>query len=189
MKSNLIGVDDYVKCEKLGDLVDLNFLLKGRWRVEHFRRRKSGKLRKTNDLWFDNGITNVGKDLILNVMFNGGTQVANNSWFIGLIDNSGFSALAAADTMASHAGWSEFTAYSESTRQGWGSVTSTSQSTGNTTPASFSINATGTVYGIFVVSNSTKSGTTGTLWSTAGFSSTVAVANGDSLRCTYTLSC
>jgi hypothetical protein len=43
-----------------------------------------------------NDITNVGKNYIFNVMFNGGTQIANNSWFIGLISLTSYSAMAAA---------------------------------------------------------------------------------------------
>lgn len=135
-----------------------------------------------------NDITNVGKNYIFNVMFNGGTQIANNSWFIGLISLASYSALAAADTMSSHAGWIEFTAYSQSTRVAWGSITATAQSTANSTPAQFDINGNGTVKGVFITSNSTISGTTGTLWATALFGADVPVTNGDQLKITYTVS-
>ena len=158
-------------------------LLRGDVHVEHYDRQ--GELvDKQNVL---NGITNEGKNLLLNVMFNGATQIANNSWFIGLIDNAGFSALAAADTMASHAGWTESTAYTQATRLAWGSGTATAQSTSNATADQFDINATGTIYGIFVTTVSTKGGTTGTLWATAGFSSTVPVNSGDQLKITYSV--
>jgi hypothetical protein len=132
-----------------------------------------------------NGITNVGKDHALDVLFHAVTQTA--TWYIGLIDNSGFTALAAADTMSSHAGWNEFTTYSEATRQEWTEGAASSQSITNATPATFSINGSGTVKGIFVTSSNTKSGTTGTLWSTALFPSNIAVINGDSLKITYTV--
>lgn len=135
-----------------------------------------------------NDITNVGKNYIFNVMFNGGTQIANNSWFIGLISLTSYSALAAADTMSSHAGWTEFTSYSQANRVAWGSQTATSQSTANTSAATFDINGSGTVKGIFVTSNSTISGTTGTLWATALFGADVPVTNGDQLKITYTVS-
>lgn len=163
---------------------DVNFLPKGKWVVEH--RDKDGNLKGTYD--FPNDITNQGKNSIFEVYFHDGTQIASSSWFIGLISSSGYSALAAADTMSSHAGWTEFTGYSESTRQAWGPGTAASQSITNATPATFSINSSGTVKGIFVVSNSTKSGTTGTLWSTALFSADVPVTNGDELKVTYTVS-
>jgi hypothetical protein len=56
--------------------------------------------------------------------------------------------------------------------------------------AVFNINATSTVGGAFLTSNSTKSGTTGTLFSAADFQSPGdrSVASGDTLNVTYTLS-
>lgn len=157
---------------------------KGRFKVEHFR---DGQ--RINEYNFDNDIVNVGKNDILDVYFSDGTQTAASSWYIGLISNSGFSALAAADTMASHAGWTEFTGYSQATRVAWGPGAPASQSITNGTPAQFDINATGTVKGVFVVNQSTKSGTTGTLWATALFSADVPVTSGDQLKVTYTVNC
>lgn len=151
--------------------------------LEHWRKGKLIGSQLTH-----NDITNVGKNYILNVMFNGGTQIANNSWFIGLISLASFSALAAADTMSSHAGWIEFTGYSQSTRVAWGSGSATSQSTSNSSPATFDITGSGTVKGVFVTSNSTISGTSGTLWATALFGADVPVTNGDQLKITYTVS-
>jgi hypothetical protein len=163
--------------------VDDKLMFKNPIRVEHWRK---GMLYNTYNTF--NDITNVGKNYIFNVMFNDGTQIANASWFIGLINLTSFSALAAADTMSSHSGWVEFTSYSQSTRVAWGSVTATSQSTSNTTPAQFDITSSGTVKGVFITSNSTKSGTTGTLWATALFGADVPVTNGDQLKITYTVS-
>lgn len=158
--------------------------LGGKFQIEH--RDKNGNLLGIYDI--TNGITNVGKNYILDVMFNDGTQIANASWFVGLINDSGFTALADADTMSSHAGWSELTAYTEANRPAWGSGAAASQSITNSTPITFSPNATNSVKGLFIVSNNTKGGTSGTLWATALFSSSVPVNNGDSLKCTYTLS-
>lgn len=150
--------------------------------LEHFREGKLLQRYVTH-----NDITNEGKNHILNVAFNNGTQVANNSWFVGLVNLSSFTAFAAADTMSSHSGWLEFTAYTETTRRNWNSVTATSQSTSNTTSIDFTINASGTIKGIFVTSNSTKGGTTGVLWATAPFASDIPVANTDQLKVTYTV--
>jgi hypothetical protein len=157
---------------------------RGRFAVEHYD--KNGKLIGIYDV--PNGITNEGKDLLLDVMFNDTSQIANNSWFIGLIDLSGFSTLADADTMSSHAGWNEFTSYTEANRVAWGSGAASSQSTTNASPATFNINGSGTVKGVFVPTNSTKSGTSGTLWATALFAADVPVSNGDQLKVTYTVS-
>jgi hypothetical protein len=156
--------------------------LRGVYVADHFR---AGLLHARYVI--KNDITNEGKNTLFDVMFNTATQIANNSWFIALISNSGYSALAAADTMASHAGWTEFTTYTEANRVAWGSGTSASQSVTNATPATFTISGSGTLKGIFVTSNSTKSGTSGKLWSTALFSADVPVVNGDEIKITYTL--
>ena len=159
------------------------FKLKGRYKIEHFS--KSGE--KKGEYFLDNGVTTVGKNHILDVEFHAATQVT--TWYIGLIDNSGYSALADGDTMSSHAGWNEFTTYDESTRQEWTEGAASSGSITNSTPVTFTISGSGTIKGLFVVSNSTKSGTTGTLWATGTFASTVPVVDNDVFKVTYTVSC
>lgn len=161
--------------------------LKGFYKTWHYRK---GQLIGVYDA--KNTIANVGKNYILDVMFNAGTQIANNKWFMGKISSASFSAISAADTMGSHAGWTEFTGYSQSTRQGWGSGAAASQSVTNASAVVVDINATGTVKGIFIVGAAsgadTKGGTTGTLWSAALYTGgDVSVINGDQLRSTYTL--
>lgn len=157
-------------------------VMQGRFRVNHFRDKK---LFKTYD--FLNDITNEGKNTIFDVMFSDLTPVAAASWFIGLISLTGFSALAATDTMASHAGWTEFTTYSQANRVAWGPGNPSAQTITNSTPATFDITGSGTVKGIFITSNNTKGGTTGYLWSTGLFSADVPVVNGDQIKVTYTL--
>jgi hypothetical protein len=54
--------------------------------------------------------------------------------------------------------------------------------------AQFNINASATILGAFVVTNSTKSGTTGTLYGAASFTGgSRAVQSGDTLNVTVTL--
>jgi len=154
-------------------------------RVEHYD--KDGNLLGVYDTF--NDITNEGKNLILNVMFNGTTPIANNSWFIGLISSVSYTALAATDVMNSHAGWTEFTTYSQANRVAWGSGTATTQSTTNASAAQFDITASGTVKGVFITTDNTKGGTAGSLWATALFAADVPVNNGDQIKVTYTVSC
>ena len=154
---------------------------KGKYIVEHFR---DGE--KIGEYELPNGIVDVGLNSILGVQFHADTQIT--AWYIGLIDNSGFTALANGDTMSSHSGWNEFTSYSQANRVQWSPGASSGRSISNGTTSDFSITGSGTIKGIFIVSNNTKSGTTGTLWSTAAFGSTVAVQNGDTLKVTYTVS-
>ena len=157
--------------------------LAGRFVVEH--RDADDNLKAIYE--FPNGIVDVGLNHILDTQFHGGTQVA--TWYIGLVDNAGWSAFADVDTLASHAGWTESTAYTEANRVTWAEDAAASRSISNSTTADFSINASGNLKGIFVSSNNVKStGNTGTLWSTAAFSSVVATANGDTLKVTYTVS-
>lgn len=133
-----------------------------------------------------NGVVDEGIEYLLDAGFNGGSAIS--TWYMGLIDNSGFSALANADTMSSHSGWSESTAYSEGTRPEWTAGAAASRQVTNSTSVDFSINATVTIKGIFVTSDNTKSGTTGTLWSTAAFGTNASAESGDTLKVTYTVS-
>lgn len=151
-------------------------------KVEHFNSagEKIGEYQTTN------GIVDVGINHLLDVTFRAQTQIS--SWYMGLVDNSGFTAFANADTSASHAGWNEFTTYSEATRVQWSPGAAASRAISNSTSVDFNITGSGTVKGIFIISNSTKSGTTGTLWATAAFASNVTVSNGDVLKVTYTIS-
>ncbi len=159
---------------------------KGKFVVEHFDR--FGRLKGRYEM--PNGIVNEGKDRILDVMFNNGTVIPNNSWFIGFIDSFQFTALADVDTMASHGGWpNEVTAYSEANRVAWGSGAASAESITNSTPATFNMNDSNTVKGIFVCSNNVKNGSSGLLWATALFAGgDVPVSNGDQLKVTYSVS-
>lgn len=122
------------------------------------------------------------------------TSVAQiTTWYIGLYGAGASSTPAAGDTMASHAGWTEVVPYSNATRPACTFATATtanpSVATNSASVAAFTINATATVGGAFLTSNSTKSGTTGTLFSAADFTGgDRSVASGDTLNVTYTLS-
>ncbi len=135
-----------------------------------------------------NLVTNAGKDSIFNVYFRDATQIAASSWVMGLISSVSYTAIAAGDTMGSHAGWTEFTAYDQSNRVAWGPGASSGQTITNATPATFDFNATGTVKGIFITSQNTKGGTTGTLWSVGLFASDVPVVDDDQIKLTYAAS-
>lgn len=157
--------------------------LKGHFVIEH--RDRDDNLKAVYE--FPNGIVDEGLNHILDTQFNGGSQVT--TWYVGLVDNSGWTAFADADTLSSHSGWAESTNYTESNRVTWPSDAAASRSISNAVTANFSVNATGNLKGIFVSSNNVKStGNTGTLWSTAAFSSVVATSNGDTLKVTYTIS-
>ena len=141
----------------------------------------------------ENLVVNVGKANILSVYLGAGTQTT--TWYMGLVDNTGYTAYNAADTMSSHAGWSESVAYSNSTRPTvtFGTATASGGGAGSagtgsivSTAVTFTINASATILGAFLTTDSAKSGTTGTLYSAGSFASSRAVISGDSLLVTYT---
>lgn len=179
-------------------LSDLN--ARGRFYVELWR---DGK--RVHAEAFNNGITNEGKNFLLDVMFHGTT--ANGTWYLGLIDNSGFTALAAGDTYAAinqaGNGWDEFASYTDTanassavTRPTWTEGAASGQSITNSSVVTFDITGSGTVKGVFLAGGTnaqTKSDFTSAasnkLWATALFGSgDVAVLNGDQLKVTYTVS-
>ena len=97
--------------------------------------------------------------------------------------------------MASHGTWTEIvhtSKYDETVRQtltlGAISGTTTSTCSNTASKATFSMNATSTVAGAFVVSNNaTSSATAGTLYGVVDFGSTRSVISGDTLEVTVTL--
>jgi hypothetical protein len=136
---------------------------------------------------FNNTVVTVGKALLLNVMFASGSASAN--WYLGLVDGSSTPTYSVSDTMASHAGWSETVPYSNATRPA-ATFTATATNSIAAAAATFNVNATATVAGAFLVTNNTKSGTSGTLYSAGNFSTgNRSILSGDTLNVTYTASC
>jgi len=134
---------------------------------------------------FPNLVVTTGKNDLLNKYFLGSAYTA--AFYVGL---KGTGTIAAGDTMASHAGWSEITGYSNATRPAFSPASSTAgSSTNSASPATFNINASNTVAGCFITTSSTVGGTAGTLFSAADFASSRAVLSGDTLTVTYTVSC
>jgi hypothetical protein len=139
-----------------------------------------------------NLVVNVGLQSMNSVYFASGTQIT--AWYIGLYGAAASNNPAAGDTAALHAGWTENTTYSNATRPActFGTATTADPSviTNSASPASFSINGTTTIGGAFLISNNTKGGTTGTLFSAADFQAPGdrSVVSGDTLNVTYTFS-
>jgi hypothetical protein len=133
-----------------------------------------------------NLVVNAGLNYALDVALSGATPIT--AWYVGLISDS--PTIAAGDTMASHAGWTEFTAYDESTREAWTEAGVSSQAITNAASvATFTISTNGSVIaGAFLTSGSAKGGTTETLFSAAAFSSDKNADDGDTLEVTYAIS-
>jgi len=142
---------------------------------------------------FHNLVVNQGLQDMNSKYFVGSGYTA--SWFLGLVQGPGSgTTFAAADTLASHAGWTELvpgTAYTGNRKTAtFGTATTADPSviTNSASPASFAmlVNAT-VVAGAFL--SSVSSGTSGILFSAGDFTGgDKTVDNGDTLNVTYSFS-
>ena len=126
---------------------------------------KDGNLKWTDTI--KNLVVNVGLDDALDKYFKGSTYTAAH--YVGLTD--GTPTVAAADTMASHAGWTEVVAYDEAVRQTLTLGTVSGQSVDNSaSKAVFTISANSTtIGGAFICTDNTRGGSTGTLYGGGAF--------------------
>lgn len=115
------------------------------------------------------------------------------TWYVGLITGPGSgTTIAAGNTLATHAGWTEFTNYTGNRKAAvFGTATTADPSVidNSASPASFAISgAGGVVAGAFLCS--VASGTSGILFSASDFQSPGdrTVVSGDTLNVTYTFS-
>ena len=134
----------------------------------------------------ENLVTTAGKNDALDKYLAGTAYTA--AWFLGLVDGGSAPTYAAADTMASHSGWTEAVPYSNATRPApaFGAAAAGAKAS---TATAFNINATATVAGCFLASVNAKSGNTGILYSCGSFAGgNKAVTSGDTLNVTYTAS-
>lgn len=145
---------------------------------------------------FRNLVTTVGKNLLLDTLLAGSAYSVTGP-YMGLISSASYSAVAAADTMSSHAGWLEAGGANAPTYTGTRKTVSFSAasagSKASSSAASFAITGTGTVKGGFLVlgsgASSTVDNTSGTLYSAGLFSGgDRGVINGDTLNVSYTAS-
>jgi len=148
---------------------------------------------------FPNLVNAVGKQLLLNTLLTTSGTYTTVGPFLGLISGAS-PTFAASDTMTSHAGWTEFTAYTVtgSAVRGtavFGTATSTGTSPSNVTTSTATAitytitGAGGTVGGCFLVTGSgatsTLGNTGGTLYSAGAFSVAKVTTAGDTVSVTY----
>ena len=136
---------------------------------------------------FDNLVTTLGKNDMLDKYLAGASYTA--AWYIMLIGSTSYTTGAAVtDTMSSHGGWVEDVEYSQSARPTTAWAAAASGSKALSAACVYSINGDGTtIKGCGLTSVSTKSGTTGTLFSAGLFTGGDKVlANGDTLNVSYT---
>lgn len=145
-------------------------------------RSADGSIRWEDD--FANLVVTVGKNDLLNQYFRGVSYTA--TFFVGLKTAGSISIN---DTMSSKS-WTEITAYSNATRPAYTTAApSGGIITNSASPAVFNINGSAAAGGCFITTNSTKGGTTGTLFSAVDFSVVRNVLSGDTLSVVYQLAC
>lgn len=150
--------------------------------VYHGKIIRAGKV--IDEFEEDNLVVNQGLDYVLSTALGAGSQLS--TWYLGIF--SGNYTPVSTDTASSIAGNStESTAYTATTRPQWqnGAEGTQAISNSNGTVATFTFNGTTTIYGAFLVSSNTKSGTSGTLFSAAQFASSKSVVSSDQLLLTY----
>lgn len=153
-----------------------------------------GKLKWRDE--FPNTVTTAGKNLLLDTLLSGSGYSVTGP-YMGLISSASWSAIAAGDTMSSHAGWLEAGGANAPTYSGSRkTVAFNSASSGSkaaSAAASFAITGSGTVKGGFLVlgsgASATVDNTGGVLYSAGLFSGgDRAVVSADTLNVSYAAS-
>jgi hypothetical protein len=164
----------------------------GRYEIECIG--ADGKLKWRDTI--ENLVATVGKNLALDTFLAGSTYTVVGP-YMGLISSVSYTAVAAGDTMASHAGWLEAGGTNAPTYSGnrktavWSAAAAGAKAL--SAALSFAITGTGTVKGAFFCYGTgalnTKDNTAGVLWSAGTFSSgDKSVVNGDTLNVNYSTS-
>ena len=149
-------------------------------------------------LWedkIDNVVCTLGKNLMLQTALTGSAYTVTGP-YMGLISSVGYTAVAAADTMASHTGWNEAGSTNAPTfaaRVAPAFGTASAGAISTSTPTSFTMTGAGTLVGAFITYGTgavtTLMSTAGTLLSAGAFTGgNQPVNSGNVVQVTYSLS-
>lgn len=149
-------------------------------------------------LWEDtieNVVCTLGKNLMLQTALTGSAYTVTGP-YMGLISSIGYTAVAAADTMASHSGWNEAGSTNAPTfaaRVAPAFGTASAGAISTSTPTSFTMTGAGTLVGAFITYGTgavtTLMSTAGTLLSAGAFTGgNQPVNSGNVVQVTYSLS-
>jgi len=145
---------------------------------------------------FANTVVTVGKNLMLDTALAGSAYTVTGP-FMGLISSVSYSAISAADTMSSHAGWTEAGVTNAPTyttprkTAAWNAASAGAKAL--SAALSYAITGSGTIKGAFLTYGSgavsTIDNTSGTLFSAGLFTGgDRAVQNGDTVQVSYSVS-
>ena len=147
-----------------------------------------------NTIEVPNAVTDLGKNDVLDVYH--GVAAKRAAFYIGLIEqhdgsSQTFTAVADTDTLATHAGWVEYTGYTETDRQTWTPTTASSKAVTGTAASVFTMPGTvpvgSSIAGLILATDQAKATTSGLLWATAVFAGPATFAADDQFRVTYTV--
>lgn len=131
-----------------------------------------------------NMVTYQGCNWLLDVAFRAATQ--SPTIYLGLITNNLYSSVVNTDTLASHPGWSEWTALAAGTRPAFAVATGANGGllTGST-PSTFNLTADGQIRGCFLTTAAAVGSTSGgILYNTVVALTGLTVASGGTLQVT-----
>ena len=158
-------------------------MLRGKFSVEIVR---EGKIIGTIE--FDNVVTIEGRDHLLKV---GVSQEASaTNWYMGLIgaDITPSENDTASSALGTGGTYQEVTDYDETDRPQYVNTFSSHAVSNEDNQATFTINNSVTVYGVFITSTATKNDNTGVLLCAGRFTSAKSLSSGDVLNVIYTIS-
>lgn len=141
---------------------------------------------------FHNLVVNVGLKDLNTQYFTGSAWTP--SCYLGLVDGGTTPTYAAGDTLGSHSGWTENTAYSGNRKLvafGTASTADPSVITNSASPSVFNMTGTADIAGAFLcvgTGTAGQSGSTATLFSEGNFGTIKSVTSGDTINVTYTFS-
>jgi hypothetical protein len=149
---------------------------------------------------FPNLVNAIGKELMLNTLLRTSGTYTTVGPFLGLIGGASPTFGTGSDTMTSHAGWTEFIAYTVGGSAIRGTAVFAAASSAGSTPSNVTTSAAtaitytitgagGIVSGCFLVTGSgavsTQSSTAGTLYSAGAFAVAKTTTAGDTVSVTY----
>lgn len=157
-----------------------SLVLVNRWQFECVR---AGKVVWTREYY--NLVPTVGLNKLLDATFS--TGLASPTWYVGLISTG--PTFANADTMGSHAGWTENTNFAATTRPAFvpGAISGGAVSNAASV-AGFTMSAGVDIAGAFMTDSNVKGGTTGVLFAEGVFSEgTATLLSADLLNVTVSI--
>lgn len=117
--------------------------------------------------WFRNTVMTAAINDMLAVTYVNGTQ--KPQWYIAPINATPSPSIIVGDTAATHAGWAEATTYAETSRQQYNPTVSNKVMSNASSAATITANGGVDVYGAFIISDNTISGTSGILGAAGAF--------------------